>query len=131
MQAGKVFRVANAHLDHDGEIARRKGLAQILEKVSADSFFGDVPVIVTGDFNMEPDWKDMEVLREYPEFINITENIGVTYHGFWKGTGQTSIDFMIVKGDIRCHSLVKWTDEENGLYLSDHYPVCGEFSFDS
>ncbi len=131
MQAGKVFRVANAHLDHDGEIARRKGLAQILEKVSADSFFGDVPVIVTGDFNMEPDWKDIEVLREYPEFINITENIGVTYHGFWKGTGQTSIDFMIVKGDIRCHSLVKWTDEENGLYLSDHYPVCGEFSFDS
>lgn len=128
MQAGVVFRVANAHLDDYGELARRKGLAQILEKVTADSFFGDVPVIVTGDFNMEPDWKEMEVLKEYPDFTNITENIGVTYHGFWKGNWQTCIDFMIVRGDVRCGSLVKWTDEENGLYLSDHYPVCGEFS---
>ena len=127
LQTRKVFRVANAHLDNAGELARREGLAQILNKVTADSFLGDVPVIVTGDFNMEPHWKEMEVLKKFPEFINITEKIGVTYHGYWKGNDQTSIDFMIVRGDIRCESLTKWTDEENGLYLSDHYPVCGEF----
>ena len=117
LQTRKVFRVANAHLDNAGELARREGLAQILNKVTADSFFGDVPVIVTGDFNMEPHWKEMEVLKKFPEFINITEKIGVTYHGYWKGNDQTSIDFMIVRGDIRCESLTKWTDEENGLYL--------------
>ena len=129
LEAGKVFRVANAHLDNAGELARRKGLEQILEKVKSDTFFGGVPVIVTGDFNMEPDWKEMEVMKNHPDFTNITENIGVTYHGYWKGNDQTCIDFMIVRGDIRCESLTKWTDEENGLYLSDHYPVCGEFSF--
>lgn len=128
LEAGKVFRVANAHLDNAGELARRKGLEQILEKVKSDTFFGGVPVIVTGDFNMEPDWKEMEVMKNHPDFTNITENIGVTYHGYWKGNDQTCIDFMIVRGDIRCESLTKWTDEENGLYLSDHYPVCGEFS---
>ena len=79
---------------------------------------------------MEPDWKEMEVLKNYPEFINITEGIGVTYHGYWKGNEQTSIDFMIVRGAVRCESLVKWTDEENGLYLSDHYPVCAMLSLE-
>lgn len=128
-ETGKVFRVANAHLDNWGKLARRQGLAQILEKVTADSFFGDVPVFVTGDFNMEPGGREMEVLKNYPEFINITENIGVTYHGYWEGNEQMSIDYILVKGDIRCESLTKWTDEENGLYLSDHYPVCGEFTF--
>lgn len=128
LRVRKVFRVANAHLDNEGELARRMGLEQILEKVRSDSFFGDVPIIVTGDFNMEPDWKEMEVLKKYPDFTNITENIGVTYHGYWKGNGQSCIDFMIVRGDIRCENLTKWTDEQNGLYLSDHYPVCGEFS---
>lgn len=128
MEAGKVFRVADAHLDHWGRLARRKGLEQILEKAVSDSFFGDAPIFVTGDFNMEPDEEEMEVLKKYPEFINITENIGVTYHGYWKGKEQSSIDYILAKGDIRCDSLTKWTDEENGLYLSDHYPVCGEFS---
>ena len=71
-----------------------------------------------------------EHLKKYPDFINITENIGVTYHGYWKGKEQTSIDFMIVKGNIRYESLEKWTDEENGLYLSDHYPVCAVFSLE-
>nr|WP_321152260.1 endonuclease/exonuclease/phosphatase family protein [uncultured Acetatifactor sp.] len=129
LRCGKVFRVANAHLDHEGESPRRLALEQILKSVSTDSFFGEVPVIITGDFNMEPDAKEMEVLKAYPGFTNVTENIGVTYHGYWEGDGQCSIDFIIVRGDICCESLTKWTDEENGLYLSDHYPVCGEFSF--
>lgn len=128
MQAGKVFRVVNTHLDNEGELARKLGLEQILKKVEGEAFFGEVPVIITGDFNMEPDWKEMEVLKKHPEFTNITENIGVTYHGFWKGNEQTSIDFMLVRGAVRCEELVKWTDEENGLYLSDHYPVCAVFS---
>lgn len=130
MQAGKIFRVVNTHLDNEGELARERGLEQILKKVKGESFFGEVPVIITGDFNMESDWKEMDVLKKYPEYINITENIGVTYHGFWKGNRQTSIDFVLVRGSVRCDSLVKWTDEENGLYLSDHYPVCAVLSLD-
>ena len=61
---------------------------------------------------MEPDAKEMEVLKAYPGFTNVTENIGVTYHGYWEGDGQCSIDFIIVRGDICCESLTKWTDEE-------------------
>ncbi len=130
LQSGNVFRVVNTHLDNEGELARRQGLEQILQKVTGEVFFGEAPVIITGDFNMEPHWREMEVLKKYPDFINITENIGVTYHGYWKGKEQTSIDFMIVKGNIRYESLEKWTDEENGLYLSDHYPVCAVFSLE-
>ena len=126
MRTRQVFRVANAHLDNAGQLARKLALEQILKKVAADSFFGDVPTVVTGDFNMEPDWEEMQVLKEYPEFVNQTEQIGVTYHGYWKGVEQSSIDFIITRGAVRCEQLDKWTDQREGLYLSDHYPVCAE-----
>ena len=126
MQTRQVFRVANAHLDNAGQLARKLALEQILKKVAADSFFGDVPVIITGDFNMEPDWEEMQVLKEYPEFVNQTEHIGVTYHGYWKGNEQTSIDFVITRGQVSCRHLEKWEEQEDGVYLSDHYPVCAE-----
>jgi endonuclease/exonuclease/phosphatase family metal-dependent hydrolase len=126
MRTRQVFRVANAHLDNAGQLARKLALEQILKKVAADTFFGDVPIIVTGDFNMEPDWEEMQVLKEYPEFVNQTEQIGVTYHGYWKGDEQSSIDFIITRGAVRCEQLDKWTDQREGLYLSDHYPVCAE-----
>ena len=35
-----------------------------------------------------------------------------------------SIDYIVLKGDWQCETVYKWTDEENGIYLSDHYPVC-------
>lgn len=129
MQEEKVFRVANTHLDHEGQLARRLGLEQILGRVGGDSLFGDAPMILTGDFNAEPDWEEMQVLKEYPAFRNVTEGIGVTYHGFTPDAVPSSIDFIILRGSIDCESLEKWTEQENGVYLSDHYPVCAVLSF--
>ncbi len=126
LEEEKVFRVVNTHLDHEGQMARRLGLEQIMNKVKGESFFGDVPVILTGDFNAEPDWEEMQVLKEYPEFRNVTEKIGITYHGFTADAIPTCIDFIIIRGSISCRKVEKWTDRENGVYLSDHYPVCAE-----
>jgi endonuclease/exonuclease/phosphatase family metal-dependent hydrolase len=36
------------------------------------------------------------------------------------------IDYIFIKGDIRAERAAKWTDEQDGVYLSDHYPVCAQ-----
>ena len=37
------------------------------------------------------------------------------------------IDYVFGNKEWNCVSCKKWDERENGLYLSDHYPVCVEF----
>lgn len=123
--SGKMFRLINTHLDHIGPNARKLGLSQIMRKLAGESFFPEIPVMVLGDLNAEPEELSV-VMNEYPEYVNFTENIGITFHGFGKAKEPSSIDYIYAKGDIKLRHICKWTDMENGVYLSDHYPVCAE-----
>lgn len=118
----QVFRVINTHLDHIGAGAREKGLRQIMEKAEQEKFFSQVPVIITGDMNAEPDSREMAVIKDYP-FVNITEGIGITYHGYYRMEPPCCIDYILVKG-FACESIEKWEEKKEGVFLSDHYPIC-------
>lgn len=124
LQTKLVFRVVNTHLDHEGAMARKLALSQIMHKTESETLFVDAPVILTGDMNAEPNREEMAVMKDYPAYINITEGIGITYHGFMRGEPPESIDYIFVKGKLACKYIEKWTDEKNGVYLSDHYPIC-------
>lgn len=127
METHKVFRMINTHLDHIGAIARQKGLSQILNHIQNETFWKSVPIILCGDFNAEPDSPEMEAIRQDETLINITKDIGITFHGYYQNDPSDppcSIDYIVLKGDWTCSSVTKWTDETNGVYLSDHYPVC-------
>ena len=50
---GKELFVMNTHLDHVGVAARREGVKLVLDKIQ--ELGGDLPVILTGDFNAEPE----------------------------------------------------------------------------
>ena len=126
---GRVFRVLNTHLDHRGKEARERGLAQILRFAEQADIFPDAPMILVGDFNAEPDSEEMEILRKIPGLEDVTRSIGVTFHGYGKAEPAEQIDYIVLKGDLRCNNVYKWTDQENGVYLSDHYPVCAEIAF--
>ena len=126
LETGKVFRIVNTHLDHIGAQARILGLRQILEKLKTEKLYPDAATMITGDFNAEPQDPEFEILKEYPEYTNVTEHIGITYHGFTEEDHPCSIDFLLVKGDIKTGEPVKWTDKEGNVWLSDHYPVCVE-----
>lgn len=119
----QVFRVINTHLDHEGSGARERGMRQIMEKLGQAEFFADAPVIITGDMNAEPDSREMAVMKEYPSYTNVTEGIGITYHGYWRTEPPCSIDYIFTKG-FTCESIEKWEDKKDGVFLSDHYPVC-------
>ena len=123
----KVFRFINTHLDHIGAQAREKGLTQIINQLKQEHFWKDIPVILCGDFNAEPNAPEMEIISRDSSFNNLTKDIGITFHGYYKNDPNDppcSIDYIVLKGDWQCETVYKWTDEENGIYLSDHYPVC-------
>lgn len=127
--AKKVFRVVNTHLDHEGKGAREQGLRQIMEKLEKASLFAQAPAIVTGDMNAEPDSPEMAVIQEYPDYKNMTEGIGITYHGYLRTESPCSIDYIFAQG-FACTKVEKWEDRKDGVFLSDHYPVCAELSFE-
>lgn len=120
LASGRVFRLVNTHLDHESAGARERGMAQILRKLEDPPYFPEVPVIITGDMNAEPDSPELAMLADGP-YQNVTAGIGDTYHGYGKEP-PCGIDYILTKG-FTCKKVEKWTDQEDGVYLSDHYPI--------
>ncbi len=125
-ESRRVFRVLNTHLDHVGLEARERGLSQILRHAEEARLFPHAPMILAGDFNAEPDSEEMRPLSAWEGLVNVTKNIGVTYHGYGKADDPEQIDYIVLKGALACRNVAKWTDKENGVFLSDHYPVCAD-----
>ena len=125
LSGGKIFRMLNTHLDHEGSLARMLGAGQILETMDAAHFFPEAPIILVGDMNAEPDSPEMQLIASRMQ--NLTEGIGITYHGYM-GANQCSIDYIFIKGAITGTDVKKWEDTRDGLYLSDHFPISAELT---
>lgn len=129
----RLFRVYNIHLDHMGVRARQLGLEQIVKDAEERETRGlslPTPVILAGDFNTGPDGPEVRGLAEGGEYLNLTEGIGITYHGFSPEDAQEQIDYIFAQSPIRCSRVRKWEDKRGNIWLSDHYPVCGELYFE-
>ena len=99
------------------------GLAQaIVQKLAQEALFPHAPAVITGDLNAEPGSPEMSALRTSP-YRNVTAGTGVTYHGYGRGDPPCAIDYILTRG-FDCERVEKWTDCRDGVYLSDHYPVC-------
>lgn len=127
---GQVIRVLNTHLDHIGSLARERGLRQILAYADALSLFPDAPAVLVGDFNAEPGAFEMRALDDYPAWRCATRDIGITYHGYFRSEPPSQIDYIFLRGPVCCGGARKWEQAEQGVYLSDHYPVCAELTWE-
>ncbi len=127
LSQGTVFRLLNTHLDHEGQAARILAVEQILEKLRTETFFPDIPVLLAGDMNAEPGSEEMQLVTRSSGLRNLTEGIGITFHGFGK-VPPITIDYLFATKEFRCTALEKWTDREGPLYLSDHYPICAQLT---
>lgn len=125
-ESGKVLRVVNTHLDHVGVGARVLGLRQILNHLDKVVLFPEAATVLCGDFNAWPTGDELKVFDEFEGYANATDGIGITYHGYMKSNHPECIDYIFTKGPITCAKVEKWTDEENGVFLSDHFPVCAQ-----
>ena len=127
LEENKVFRIINTHLDHEGSHARRLGLQQIINKVEENTFFKEVPTFLMGDFNAEPSSDELSILRNDGRYVNLTKDVGITYHGFLPEDEAEYIDYIYLKDNekiLNLLSIEKWQDKVSDIWLSDHYPIC-------
>lgn len=122
--SAKPFRVYNTHLDHEGEIARIKGIQQILQRMGEDYKKWELPALLMGDFNATPDSTELCSVDAYQPFAltDATAGQSVSFHDY--GTLQSKIDYIFASDVWRCAPAEIWDDCVDGVYLSDHYPVC-------
>lgn len=129
-QTGNEFFFVNTHLDHIGVQARINGLALVVDKI-ADMNPDGHPMVLTGDFNVEPDDICLVDLNTKMSSARATAEVSDTKPSF-NGWGEASetIDYIYYSGFSCCHSF-RVVDETfaDKPYISDHYPVIAEIEF--
>ena len=131
-ETGKQFVFMNTHLDHVGQVAMQKGAELIAAR--AAEIAPDLPVILTGDFNVTPDSAPCAAVkaggfRDCRDIAKKTD-MNKTYHGFTSGTeGLAVIDYVFVKGDIDVKRFKVYKKKLDAHFPSDHFPVIAELSF--
>lgn len=118
---GEVIRFINNHFDHIESPAQLRGAEQLATWIK-DAV--PCPTVLVGDLNVKPDSPVIALLRE--QMTDLTDGIPMTFHDFGRLENAMKIDYIFVTDDLvnRCDTPTRWTDEQDGVYLSDHYPVC-------
>ena len=136
-RTGHIFFVFNTHLSHL-EYAQNKSVLLLLNKIK--SIADNVPVIITGDFNMEPGSQPYELMtgnwHNYFSFSDaykistfpVAENEN-TYNEFKVKDGIKRIDYIFVNGYLDVQSYKTFKINKGGTFISDHYPVMAELKF--
>ena len=118
--------VYNSHFDHLGKIAREKSAVLILDHIKENNY-QNMPLIVMGDFNANPDDLPIELLSEELndsfKILPIENPVG-TYNGFDLNSNLLDrIDYIFTK-NIEITNY-KHLDRKlsSGLWPSDHLPI--------
>ena len=127
---GKQFLVFNTHFDHVGVEARKNSATLIKKKIQEMTEGKNLPVILTGDFNLTPDEEPIKMLKQYlSDSREVTEEppfgpVG-TYNGFDIGADLSSrrIDYVFVHGGIEVLEYAALSNFSNHRFPSDHLPV--------
>jgi endonuclease/exonuclease/phosphatase family metal-dependent hydrolase len=126
-QSGNEFWMFNTHFDHIGVLARANAARLILEKINALNT-SSLPVVVTGDFNLEPYEEPIKIMQSsledvQKELTSTEPNYG-TFNGFDTQTsGERRIDYIFQKGFKLREADHLWLKTKNGYWLSDHHLV--------
>ena len=129
---GQLMRIYNLHLDHESEEARVLGMKSVLDYVTEQNKKKVLPSVILGDFNANPNSEAIAMCHAYEgdSLRDLTADIPTTFHNFGRMEKDCKIDYIFVSPSLAeaCTEVVAWTDELDGIYLSDHYPVCASFS---
>lgn len=129
---GKVILALNTHLDHVGEVARREGVALVLDR--AEALGEGARIVVTGDFNAGP---ESEVIRQvtdtaHPQHLTDARTVSPivygpdwTFHDFgrWPQEKRERIDYVFLGEGWKVTRYGVLAELDNEAYLSDHNPV--------
>jgi len=126
----ELFRIYNVHLDHRSESAKILGIKCLMEYAIKQNEILPAPLFLLGDFNSLPGSETIKYCNNYKdiEICDLTAGIPFTFHGFGRllPDDGKKIDYIYTNKEVSCknYSSAIWSDEADGIYLSDHYPVC-------
>ena len=120
----KIFRLYNVHLDHEGESAKLCGAVQLIQRMAEDNRRLLCVNILTGDFNALPESNTIKTISAH--LNDLTSEISGTFHNYGKYTGEKAIkiDYIFTDGEKADKSYAVPDESVNGVYISDHYPIC-------
>lgn len=123
-RCGKQFYVVNTHLDHRGVEARRNGLLLVVKKIKEMN--PDIPMILMGDFNVEPGDPTLEALEglmlDARTLAPVTEDTP-SFNGFG-AERQKVIDYIYYTGFSGAQAFRVVKESYNQVpFISDHYPI--------
>ena len=101
-RTGEKFYFVNTHLDHEGAEAQKNGLNLIMDKIAEINTEG-LPMVLTGDFNMEPsnpNLAELDARMQSARKIAAQTDSHATYNGW--GKSSTMIDYIYVSGFSSC-----------------------------
>ncbi len=129
-KTGKKFYFVNTHLDHVGKEARKNGLKLIVDRIAEINKKG-YPMVLTGDFNINPDNPALEdldkIMKSARKIAGKTDNLG-TFNGW--GRRDTILDYIYISGFGSCPEFQTVTKKYNDRkFISDHYPVAARLIF--
>lgn len=126
------FVFMNTHFDHRGKLARVES-AKLLKQKSIE-LAGNLPLILSGDFNLVPESEGIKTLIQ-PDgkntLVNTSSVATFTYGPDWTTCGfdnrpfkeRKVIDYIFVKGISQVNKYAVFAEKLNDLFLSDHCPV--------
>lgn len=126
---GKQFLFLNTHFDHRGMEARKNSAVLIRNRIEEMTYNKNLPVILTGDFNLTPDQEPISLIRK-----TLTDSRDIakeppygpvgTYNGFKIDAElDRRIDYIFVHGNIKVLKHATLTDMKEQRFPSDHLPV--------
>ena len=125
---GKVFAHFNAHFDHINEGAQAFG-GELVSKRAKElvSSYGDISVVITGDFNQYSDAPGCVAL-EKNGFFNANKTVEngdnmLTYNDWTKDTVGRPIDYIFTNDGFTVNSYEVVTDTGSKTNVSDHYMI--------
>ena len=131
---GMQFFYVNTHLDNHSGTARTEGLKLIVNKI-AEMNIDNLPVVLTGDFNVTPGDDVLKVLDNAKMLDARTTATKTDDLPTFNGLGDENenprvIDYIYYRGFSSCpeyETIVK--TYENIPYISDHYPIVARLMF--
>jgi endonuclease/exonuclease/phosphatase family metal-dependent hydrolase len=124
------FMIVNTHFDHIGKEARKNSAMLIKQKLS--TLAGNLPVILTGDFNCTRDESPYLTMMETSSFKLIDPAPQLppgTFCGFEMGKIECRpIDYIFFTQQWNASHYQVINDNDGKYYPSDHLPVMVEFT---
>ncbi|MFO7846733.1 MAG: endonuclease/exonuclease/phosphatase family protein [Balneolaceae bacterium] len=128
------FYILNTHFDHIGEQARVESSRMITNFISG--LEDELPVIVTGDFNVPETSEAYAVIEESnalsdARYVSESDHQGPTASfSDWEQLREpeSRIDYIFVNNHVSVHTHRILDDRVDGRFPSDHLPVLVELS---